>query len=104
MKGYTLARMGRRSEAEQVLHTLLETGRARFVPPYNVALIFAGLEDAGPMYEWLGKAHDVRDAHIVFLPVEPKWDPWRGDAPFAGLLERCGIGPRLMRAAEAVQS
>jgi TolB-like protein/Flp pilus assembly protein TadD len=91
VKGYTLARMGRRTEAQRVLYTLLETARTRFVPPYNLALLHAGLEDSGAVYEWLEKARLIRDVHMVFLTVEPKWDPFRGDPEFQSLLRRCGL-------------
>jgi len=91
LKGYTLARLGRRTEAQQVLRTLLETARTRFVPPYNVALLQAGLGDSGAVYEWLEKARLDRDVHMVFLTVEPKWDPFRDDPSFQSLLERCGL-------------
>jgi len=94
LKGYTMALMGRRTEAEQIMRTLLETARARFVPPYNVALLYAGLGDTDAAYEWLEKARLIRDIHMVFLTVEPKWDPLRGHASFQSLLQRCGL-PRL---------
>ena len=91
LKGYTLAAMGRRREAEQVLRTLLQTARARFVPPYNFALLYAGLGDSDAAYEWLEKARLVRDVHMVFLTVEPKWDPLRGQPQYQTLLQRCGL-------------
>ena len=94
LKGYTLAAMGRRREAEQVLRTLLQSAQARFVPPYNVALLHAGLGDAEAAFEWLEKARLVRDVHIAFLTVEPKWDPLRGQPQYQTLLQRCGL-PRL---------
>lgn len=91
LKGYTLARMGRPAEAEDVLRSLLETARARFVPPYNAALLFAGLNDPDRAYEWLEKARLARDVHMVFLTVEPKWDSYRQQGQFQELLRRCGL-------------
>lgn len=91
LKGYTLAAMGRRREAEQVLRTLLQSSQARFVPPYNFALLCAGLGDSDAAYEWLEKARLVRDVHMVFLTVEPKWDPLRAQPQYQTLLQRCGL-------------
>ncbi len=91
LKGYTLAGMGRRAEAEQVLRSLLETAGTRFVPPYNVALLFAGLGDADNAYRWLEKARLQRDVHMVFLTVEPKWDRFRDEPRFGSLLRDCGL-------------
>jgi TolB-like protein/Flp pilus assembly protein TadD len=94
LKGYALAQMGRRRDAEQVLRVLLGTERARPVPPYNVALLYAGLGDSAAAYEWLEKARLRRDVHMVFLTVEPKWDRFREQPRFQELLERCGLSSR----------
>jgi tetratricopeptide (TPR) repeat protein len=101
LKGYTLAGMGRRTEAEQVLKTLLETERTRFVPPYNIALLYAGLGNAAAAYEWLERARLVRDVHMVFLTVEPKWDALRGQQSFQSLLQRCGLQVAVSASARA---
>jgi len=104
LKGYVMAQMGRRTEADQILKTLLDTSAARFVPPYNVALLYAGMSAPDAACEWLEKARLIRDVHIVFLPVEPKWNALRGDPAFRSLLERCAItAPEPSRAA-ATQS
>jgi TolB-like protein/Tfp pilus assembly protein PilF len=91
LKGYTLATMGRHREAEQVMRTLIETAKTRFVPPYNVALLFAGLGEMESAYQWLERARLIRDVHIVFLTVEPKWDRLRDEPRFKGLLQECGL-------------
>jgi TolB-like protein/Flp pilus assembly protein TadD len=91
IKGYVMAQMGRRTEADQILKTLLHTAETRFVPPYNVALLYAGLGAPDAAFEWLEKARLIRDVHIVFLPVEPKWHALRGHPAFRLLLERCAL-------------
>lgn len=89
MRGYLLGRTGRRSEALQVMQTLHNASRERFVPPYAFALIHAGLGDRDAVFEWLDRAYLVRDVHLMFLTVDTKWDPFRSDPRFASLLERC---------------
>lgn len=91
IKGYVLARNGRRGEAEQMVHELIRSGQSRFVPPYNVALIYAGLGDRESSLEWLNKAFEARDAHMVFLTIDPKWDDLRSHPRFQQLLRRCGF-------------
>jgi hypothetical protein len=44
-----------------------------------------------PSTEWLAKAYDARDVHLIYLPVDPKWDPYRADPRFQALLTRCGF-------------
>lgn len=96
LKGYAITQMGRRTEADQILKTLLDTSRTRFVPPYNVALLYAGLGSSDAACEWLEKARLIRDVHLVFLPVEPKWNGLRALPAFRALLERCALAtPRI---------
>ena len=88
-RGYVLARMGRTAEAKQLLRDLEQT--TRLVPPYEIAAVNAGLGDANGVFAWLEKAYGVRDANLVFLPVDPKMDPFRADPRFQALLDRCGF-------------
>jgi TolB-like protein/Flp pilus assembly protein TadD len=73
LKGYAFAKSGRRAQAEQVMGTLLEIAKHRYVPPYNIGLLSAGLGDTESAIECLRKAHHQRDVRMVFLSVEPKW-------------------------------
>jgi hypothetical protein len=34
----------------------------------------------------------VRDVHLIFTPVDPKWDAIRDDARFKNLVKRCELG------------
>ena len=97
-RGYLLAKLGRTDEALSVLDAL-QTGPAdRYVPPYATALVYAGLalRDNTPVsrdlaFQWLERAYEARDVHLVFLQADPKWNAFRDDARFAALLERCGF-------------
>jgi hypothetical protein len=43
------------------------------------------------VFEWLDKAYAARDVHLIYLPVDPKWDPYRGEPRFNALIARCGF-------------
>jgi tetratricopeptide (TPR) repeat protein len=88
-RGYILARLGRTVEAREALHTLSALARERYLPPYAFALVHAGLGDRDAVFDWLNHAFEVRDVNLIFLPVDPKWDPFRSDERFRSLLERC---------------
>ena len=90
-RGYVLAKAGRPDEARQVLNALRKAAQRRYVPPYALALIHAGLGETDAVFEWLDRAYTVRDVHLIFLTVDPKWDPYRSDPRFTALLERCGF-------------
>jgi len=94
LRGYILAKTGRANEAREVLKKLEADARERYVPPYAMALVHAGLGEREPVFEWLDRAYAERDAHLVYLPVDPKWDPYRADPRFSALLARCGFTPK----------
>ena len=74
-----------------MLTTLEALSRKRYVPPYALALVHAGLGEHDAVFEWLDRAFDVHDVHLIYLPVDPKWDPYRSDPRFEALLTRCGF-------------
>ena len=91
LRGYLFAKLGRVNEARQVLSTLEAIARERYVPPYAMALVHAGLGESELALEWLERAFAMRDVHLAFLPVDPKWDAFRAGIRFAALLKRCGF-------------
>lgn len=91
LRGYVLAKAGRADEAREVLNALRTAAQRRYIPPYAFALIYAGLGERDAVFEWLDRAYAVHDVHLMFLTVDPKWDPYRSDPRFSALLERCGF-------------
>jgi len=91
LRGYVLAKVGRGDEAREVLNALRTATQQRYVPPYALALIHAGLGETDAAFEWLDRAFAAHDVHLMFLTVDPKWDPYRTDPRFTALLERCGF-------------
>jgi TolB-like protein/DNA-binding winged helix-turn-helix (wHTH) protein/Flp pilus assembly protein TadD len=88
-RGHVLARSGRPAEAREILKTLEAVSRERYVPPFALALVHAGLGDREAVFASLDQAYEARDVHLIFLTVDPKWDPYRADPRFAALLARC---------------
>ena len=102
LRGYVLAKIGRPNEARELLATLETVSRQRYMPPYAFALIHAGLGEPDAVFDWLDRAYAARDVHMIYLTVDPKWDPYRNDPRFVALLARCDF-MRTGRAAPATQ-
>lgn len=89
--GYVHAVAGDRGKAEGYIQQMMERKKERHVPPYNVALIFAGLGEHETALQWLGAALEERDVHMPFL-LDHKWDGMRGDARFRDIVAKAGFG------------
>ena len=89
--GYAYARAGKTGDAQRVLEELIAQPGGRYVSPYNVALIFAGLSDADHAFEWLERAYQARASRLGFLAVLPEFDTVRPDPRFSDLLHRIGL-------------
>jgi tetratricopeptide (TPR) repeat protein len=104
LRGYLFAKAGRANEARDLLTTLEAVSRQQYLPPYALALVHAGLGERDAVFELLEKAYAAHDVHLMYLPVDPKWDPYRADPRFEALVARCGFtrqarpGPTTQRA------
>ena len=58
---------------------------------YMIAAIHSALGDIGPAFEWLNKAYEQREVHMVSLKVDPTLDGIRADERFADLVGRVGL-------------
>jgi eukaryotic-like serine/threonine-protein kinase len=91
LAGYTYAVSGQRIEAERILRELKTISEKRYVPPYNVAMVYNGLGDSAETLRWLEKAYEERDVHMIFLGVDPKWDKLRSDPGLISLVKRMNL-------------
>jgi DNA-binding winged helix-turn-helix (wHTH) protein/TolB-like protein/Flp pilus assembly protein TadD len=94
LAGYVYAVSGQRQQAENTLQALRRTSERRYVPPYNFALLYQGLGNSDEALQWLEKAYEQRDVHMVFLPVDPKWDTLRNNPHFMDLTRRLNLPTR----------
>ena len=88
-RAYVLGVMGRTAEAQKLLREFER--KHPLVAPYEVAVANAGLNDADGVFAALERAYTVRDVNLVFLLVDSKMDPFRADARFQSLVDRCGF-------------
>ena len=72
LRGYILATQGRTSEAENVLSALKNIAAEKYVPPYAMALVHAGLDQRDAAFKWLDRAIEARDVHLVWLTQDSK--------------------------------
>jgi Flp pilus assembly protein TadD len=95
--GCLLAVSGRTAEAGAILRRLQEASRRRYVSPYWLAMLHAGMGQADAALEALEDACRQRDLWLVWLRTEPRFDALRGHPRFQELLRRT-TSPRLAAA------
>ena len=91
LHGYVLARAGRRSEALATLDELHRLSKPRGPSPFQVAVVYVGLEETDRAFDWLQKAVEARAWELPMLKADPMFDPLRTDPRFAPLLDRLGL-------------
>lgn len=91
LRGYALAKLGKRAPAERVLQQLHAFGRDRYIPPYHLALVLHALGRNDEALERLREAVDARDWFVIFLGTDPKWDELRSTPAFDALLSRANL-------------
>ena len=84
--GAAYAAAGRQTEAHKVLEQLEQAGAHSYVSPYHCAMIHLHLGDRERALELLLDAYTIKDAWIVWMGVEPQWDPLRGEPVFDQIL------------------
>jgi TolB-like protein/DNA-binding winged helix-turn-helix (wHTH) protein/Tfp pilus assembly protein PilF len=79
---------GRTTEARKLLDQLMEQSKKRYVSPFYLAIVYAGLGENDQALDWIEKAYKDRSNAIVFAKVDPQLDTLRSTPRFQSLLHR----------------
>ena len=91
--GHAYAVAGKKTEAQQVLNDLQQLQSERYVSPYTVAAIYAGLGDREQAFKWLDRAVEERDIWLMNLKVDPVFAKLRSQRKFTDILARIRLRP-----------
>jgi tetratricopeptide (TPR) repeat protein len=89
--GYALARLGRVAEARALLADLEARAARGYVTPVAFGTLYLGLGDLPRALDALEKAFEERRGWLVYLKVNPIFDPVRGEARFETLVRKMGL-------------
>jgi serine/threonine-protein kinase len=89
MLGYYLGRSGREAEARKILDDLIRRSRDINGNAYNVAMVYAGLDDRDKTIEWLERSVDDLSFIADWMPDIMK--DFSQDARFFPIARRLGI-------------
>jgi TolB-like protein/Tfp pilus assembly protein PilF len=85
--GHAYAVAGKQDEAMQILGELQES---QDPSAYNLAVVHLGLGQHEQAIDWLEKAFEARNGHVLYIKEGPRFDPLRTNQRFIDLLEQFG--------------
>ncbi|MCL7959608.1 MAG: tetratricopeptide repeat protein [marine benthic group bacterium] len=88
---FAQARAGRRDDALSTLARLEKLPLGKEVAPDHLALVYIGLGDLDRAFECLNVALRQRSWYLVFLNVDPAFEPLRTDPRFGRLVSEVGL-------------
>ena len=87
----TCAMMGDRERATELFEKLKELSKTQYVSPIVLAILPMLLGDLDTAFELIEKALEDKANALVYLNVEPFFDPLRADPRFAELIAKMGF-------------
>jgi tetratricopeptide (TPR) repeat protein len=85
------AASGNSAEALRLLEELKRLPRQKYVPPEEIAAVYAALGQKETAFKWLEQAYQVRSTSLINLKVDPRFDSLRSDRRFSDLVRRVGL-------------
>ena len=89
--GLTYGLAGRKDEARKVLNKLLEKRKSAYLPPTQIAIVYAGLGEKETAWAWLEQSWNDRAWIVDGIGVDPLFDVFRSDPRFQDLLRKMNL-------------
>ncbi len=83
--GFSYGAAGMREEAREILAELRQDPPAA---PFDIAIVYLGLDDHEQAIDWLAKSYEARDSQLIYANRGPRFDPLRNEPRFIRLLNR----------------
>jgi serine/threonine-protein kinase len=91
MIGVTLALMGRRDGAQEILDRLLKPSAPVYIPPVTIARLYTAMDETDRAFELLEKAFNEHDGQLTDVKTDPLFDRLRSDERYGKLMTRMGL-------------
>jgi TolB-like protein/DNA-binding winged helix-turn-helix (wHTH) protein len=83
---------GRADEIDRALRKVVDGVKAGSGRPYDVAHFAIVAGNRSLSLDWLEKAYQHHDYWMLFINVDPEYDPIRSDPRFQAIVHRLGVG------------
>jgi TolB-like protein/DNA-binding winged helix-turn-helix (wHTH) protein len=89
--GFVYAQLGQKEDARKIIVQMKEAAKKHYVSSFEMASIFAGLDDATNAMLWLEKAYQQRESQIPFLSSDGHFNSLHQDPRFQNLVKRLNL-------------
>jgi TolB-like protein/Tfp pilus assembly protein PilF len=90
-QGHVYALLKKGETAQRILDELFQLSKEKYVSPYYIAVIYAGLSEMDRAFEWLLSACVTHSEGLTWLKVDPTIDALRADYRFSELTRHVGL-------------
>jgi TolB-like protein/Tfp pilus assembly protein PilF len=74
-----------------LIELLKNKSRTEYLSPYEIATMYALMEDRDHTFEWLEKAYAERSGRMEYIKMEDFFEPFHSDPRYLDLLRRMGL-------------
>ena len=86
-----LAALGRHDEAAAILTRLEEESRQQYVRAEYLAMGYAAMGQTDEAFDALERAYQARSGGLIYLHLDPGYEPLHGDPRFRALVQKIGL-------------
>lgn len=88
---YVYAQAGRKDDARVLLKELLAARDGVFAPPVDLGALYVALNEHDEAIRTLERGLEERDEEMMYMKVDPRYDPLRSHPRFAAVLSRLDL-------------
>lgn len=82
---------GKPMQAEEAMQSVMGGKVTYKTPAYYIAAVYAALGRDDEAFRWLDRAYADHSNWLIYLKLDPRFDPLRNDPRFAALLRKMGL-------------
>src|SRR6185295_5459482 len=87
----SLARAGRRTDAQHIIDELMLASKNKFVSQSSIAMGYGALGEKDKAFEWLEKSLESHDEAILWIYKHPMFSSLRDDPRYKELLKKLNL-------------
>jgi len=89
--GYAYAVAGENEKAYEILNGMIKSDMPHYMTAYQIALIYAGLNERDEVFQWLERAYKEKSPLLFWNSRAPEFDNVRNDSAWKNLMNRMGL-------------